>query len=92
MLLPQVNQTGLHIFRPHGAPYLHGTFRLSVCPLVAAAKKGNDLGESTCGSSSTVREPDDRKRSIGSSWSGHERSSLPTAQQTTADKADLTLT
>lgn len=44
MLLPQVNQAGLHIFRPHGASYLHCTFRRSVCPFAAAKKKAMILG------------------------------------------------
>lgn len=82
MLLPDVTQAGLHIFHPHGAPYLDGTFWFTVYCFeqVPWHKKAMILENQNVAPLQAVPEPDDRQRLVWSSWSRH------TAQQTTADK------
>lgn len=78
MLLPQLDQYGLHIFCPNYMSYLHGTFILSSCPFgtVQRQKKNLGLGETIF---AQLCQSDDNqlitihltlRQQIRSSWSG----------------------
>lgn len=96
-MLPQLDQSGLHIFRPHDVSCHHGTFRLSICHLTQAQRekkavtRGNRLVAllQLCESLTMTDQSFQHDRNVSSRTGAVPRSSLPRVRCTATDKVEI---